>query len=98
MSSDGRYVNQIEHILVNERFTNNITDVRPYRGGADCNSDHFLAANNLRVKLKTMSRKMRLEIIRYDVEKLRDNRKVREFQENIQKMVREVNPNPSMED
>ncbi|KAL4125993.1 hypothetical protein QTP88_010225 [Uroleucon formosanum] len=97
MSPDVNNVNQIDHILINERFSNNITDVRTYRG-ADCDSDHFLVASNLRVKLKTMSRNMRSEIVRYDVEKLRDNRKVREFQENIQKVAREVNSNPETVD
>ncbi|XP_029348373.1 uncharacterized protein LOC100575877 [Acyrthosiphon pisum] len=74
------------------------TWVSPDRGttyrGADCDSDHFLLASNLRVKLKTMSRNMRPEIVMYDVEKLRDSRKAREFQENIQKMAREFNSNP----
>jgi len=97
MSPNGRHVNQIYHILVNERFANNITYERTYRG-ADCNSDHFLVASNLRVKLKTTSRNMRSEIVRYDVEKLKNNRKVKEFQENIQKMVREVNSNPETVD
>ncbi|XP_050066421.1 craniofacial development protein 2-like [Aphis gossypii] len=92
VSPDGRHVNQIDHILINERFSNNITDVRTYRG-ADCDSDHFLVASNLRVKLKTMSRNMRPEGVRYDVEKLRDSRKAREFQENMQKMAREFNSN-----
>jgi len=82
MSPDGGYVNQIDYILENERFVNNITDVRTYRG-ADCDSDHFLLASNLRVKTKTMSRIMRSEIVRYDVEKLGNSRKVREFQEKI---------------
>jgi len=98
MSPDGRYVNQIDHILINERFANNIRDVRTYRGATDCNSDHFLVVSNLRVKLKTISRKMRSEIVRYDVAKLKDNRKVREFQENIQEMVRKVNSNPKTVD
>jgi len=88
MSPDGWYVNQIDHTLVNERFANNITDVRTYRG-AEC---------DLRVKLKTMSRNMRSETVRYDVEKLMDNKKVREVQENIQKMAREVNSNPEIID
>jgi len=40
-----------------------------------------------------MSREMRSEIIRYDVEKFKDNRKVRKFQENMQEMIRENNSN-----
>jgi len=55
-------------------------------------------ASNLRVKLKTMSRNMRPEIVRYDVEKLRDSRKAREFPENIQKMAQEFNSNPETVD
>lgn len=79
MSPDGSYSNQIDHILVNKRFANNIMDVKTYRG-ADCDFDHFLVAGNLRVKLKIMSRKMGLEIVRYiGIEKLKDNRYVREF-------------------
>jgi len=97
MSPSGRYSNQIDHILVNERFAYNITDVRTYRG-ADCDSDHFLVASNLKVKLKTMSRKIRSKNVKYDVEKLKDNRKVKEFQENSQEMIREVNSIPETVD
>lgn len=50
-SPDGRYVNQIDHVLVNERFNNSILDVRTVRE-ADSDSDHFLVAGRLRVKLK----------------------------------------------
>jgi len=97
VSPDGRHVHQIDHILINERFANNIADLRTYRG-TDCDSDHFLIARNLRVKLKTMSRNMRPEIVRYDVEKLRDSSKVKEFQENIQKTAQEFNSNPETVD
>jgi len=38
-SPDGRYTNQIDHILVNSRFKNCIQDVRLIRG-ADLDSDH----------------------------------------------------------
>jgi len=40
-----------------------------------------------------MSRKIRSEIVKYDVEKFKDNRKVRDFQENIQEMIQEINSN-----
>lgn len=77
MSPNGRYSNKINHTLVNERFANNIImDVRTYC--VYC-VDHFLVVSNLRVKLKTMSRKIRLGIVRYDVEKLKDNRKCKDF-------------------
>lgn len=48
-SPDGQHVNQIDH--VNERFNNSILDVRTVHG-ADSDSDHFLVAGRLRVKLK----------------------------------------------
>jgi len=41
---------------------------------------------------------MRSEIVRYNVEKLKENGNVREFQENIQKMAREVNSTPETVD
>lgn len=51
ISPDGRYTNQIDHILINARFNNCIIDVRTFRG-ADCGSDHFLVVGMLKVKMK----------------------------------------------
>lgn len=31
-SPDGQYVNQIDHVLMNSRFINNIRDIRTFRG------------------------------------------------------------------
>jgi len=93
ISPDGRYSNQIDPILVNERFANNIMNVRTYRG-ADCDSDHFLVVSNFRVKLKTMSMKIRPGIVKYDAEKFKNNRKCRKFQEKMQEMIRKVHSNP----
>jgi hypothetical protein len=54
---------------------------------------------NLEQKKKIIiSRKMRSEIANYDVQKLKDIRNVREFQENIWEMAREVKSNPETVD
>ncbi|VVC36852.1 Endonuclease/exonuclease/phosphatase [Cinara cedri] len=41
VSPDGKYKNQIDHVLVNGRFRNGITNVPTLRG-ADSDSDHLL--------------------------------------------------------
>ncbi|KAE9524374.1 hypothetical protein AGLY_015211 [Aphis glycines] len=50
------YNNQIDHILVNERFSNGVLDVRTL-SGAECGSDHFLVVGRLKVKLKRRKNK-----------------------------------------
>ncbi|KAL4107723.1 hypothetical protein QTP88_018019 [Uroleucon formosanum] len=40
-SPDGNHTNQIDHVLVNGRLKNSITDVKTMRG-ADCDSDYYL--------------------------------------------------------
>jgi len=81
MSSDGRCYNKI---LINERFAYNIVDVRTYRE-ADCDSDHFLVVSSLKVKLKIIIKEKKSGIVRYDIDKVNDNRKCREFQGNVQR-------------
>lgn len=41
ISSDGRHINQIDHVLVNGRFENGTRSIRMLRG-ADLYSDHLL--------------------------------------------------------
>lgn len=65
--------------LVNERFAYNIKHVKTYKG-ANCDAGHFLVISKLRIKLKTTSRNLIQEIIKYDVEKLKNNRECGEFQ------------------
>ncbi|VVC46374.1 Endonuclease/exonuclease/phosphatase [Cinara cedri] len=50
-SPDGNHTNQIDHVLVNDRFKNSITDVKTMRG-ADCDSDHYLVKVNIKARLK----------------------------------------------
>jgi len=70
-SPDGRYTNQIDHILVNSRFKNCIQDVRSIRG-ADSYSDHYLVTGKMKMKLKRRLRINEEPLTRYDITKLDD--------------------------
>jgi hypothetical protein len=50
-SPDGRTVNQIDHIIVNNKWRSSLTDVRVFRG-ADVYSDHHLLIADTRLKLR----------------------------------------------
>jgi len=41
VSPDGRYISQIDHVLIKNRYKSNITNVKSYRE-ADVDSDHYL--------------------------------------------------------
>ena len=47
--------NQIDYIMINERFRNAIAGVRTYPG-EDCDSDHILLMGKLRINLKKLRR------------------------------------------
>jgi endonuclease/exonuclease/phosphatase family metal-dependent hydrolase len=48
-SADCRTANQIDHILISNRFRSAITDIKPFRG-PDIGSDHNLFKINFKVK------------------------------------------------
>jgi len=50
-SADGRTANQIDHVLISNRFRSAITDIRALRG-PDIGSDHNLLKINFKVKLR----------------------------------------------
>jgi len=66
VSPDGRHKNQIDHVLINNRFKNNITNVRTLRG-ADADSDHFLVGIWIRVKFKKRYRHKLNTVDGYDI-------------------------------
>lgn len=72
-SPDGRYVNQLDRILVNSIFSNCFLDVRTFRG-ADYDSDHFLVAGKLKVKLKKIENKKERQTRLADIQKLGDSK------------------------
>jgi len=49
--ADSRTVNQIDHVLISNRFRRTITDIRALRG-SDIGSDHSLLKINFKVKLR----------------------------------------------
>lgn len=56
ISPGNRYRNQIDYILIRQRWSSSITDART-RPGADCGSDHQLLTATFKIKLKTCSKK-----------------------------------------
>jgi len=52
-SPDEQTRNQIDYILVNQRFRNAVRSCKTYPG-ADCNSDHNLLVTNIVCKMKTL--------------------------------------------
>jgi hypothetical protein len=71
VSPIGRRKNQIDHVLINNRFKNSITNVRILRG-ADADSDHLLVGIWIRVKFKKRYRHKLNTVDRYDIEKLEE--------------------------
>lgn len=52
-SPDGKYINQINYILINLIFSNYIQDVQTLRG-ADSDCDHFFVKEKIKVKLNSV--------------------------------------------
>lgn len=67
-SPDGRTKNQIDHIAINGKFRNSITDARTYRG-ADAATDHNLVMCKLKLKLSKV-KKDKSGVKKYDLRKL----------------------------
>jgi len=59
-SADSRTTNQIDHVLISNRFRSAITDIRALRG-PDIGSDHNLLMINFKVKLRV---KLEINIMR----------------------------------
>ncbi|XP_013174666.1 PREDICTED: craniofacial development protein 2-like [Papilio xuthus] len=70
-SPDGMTVNQIDHVLIDDRHKSIIQDVRSYRG-ADCDSDHYLQVVKIKPKINTKKRAKVDKEDLLDVEKLKD--------------------------
>lgn len=74
--------NQIDHVLIQEKYARLINNVRTYRG-ADANSDHFLVGikmNNLKIN-KKIERKKRKQ--KYNMEQLKEETTARKYKKEV---------------
>ncbi|XP_052080696.1 craniofacial development protein 2-like [Mytilus californianus] len=69
-SPDGRTKNQIDHIMISQRWRSSLQDVRVMRG-ADISSDHHHSIAKVKIKL-AKGTKVEQKRIKYNVEKLKD--------------------------
>jgi len=59
-SPDGTTTNQIDHVCISKRWASALQDVRAYRG-ADVGSDHMLLVAQIKLKLKRLVKKQKIE-------------------------------------
>ena len=64
--------NQIDHILVNRRYSSSILDVRSFKG-ANCDSDHFLVIAKVRQRLSNANNTKGHKTKKWDTDKLKDD-------------------------
>lgn len=53
---DGLYKNEIDYIVINERYRNGVTHVQA-KSGTDCGSDHNPVEIKIKIKLKMLKNK-----------------------------------------
>ena len=68
--------NQIDYIMINERFKNAVTNVKTYPG-ADVGSDHNRVLMQIKIKLKKM-RKQKSHV-KFELQQLKDQEKRQEY-------------------
>lgn len=80
MSPDGRTMNQIEHVMIQNKYRSTIADVQSYRR-ADCNTDHFMVIANCRLKLKSQINLRREKKPKFNLEFLKEDATRRKYVE-----------------
>lgn len=87
ISSNGRHKNQIDHVLINNRFKNSILNIRTLRG-ADMDSDHLLVGIWMKVKIKKYKKGNLTNKGQTDINKLKDKQICKEYVECFQNIIK----------
>jgi len=87
ISPNWRHKNQIDHVLINDRFKNSILNIRTLRG-ADMDSDHLLIGIWMRVKIKKYRKFNLTKRGRTDRVKLTDKQICKEYAESFQNIIK----------
>ena len=100
-SPGGTTRNQIDYILINERFRNNVKQVKTYPG-ADINSDHIPVVMKLNIKLKKLEKpKVRdqidLELLKEESYKKKYNVEIRNAYSRLSNQTLEQTPEDQIE-
>ena len=69
-SPDGKTKNQIDHIMINQRWRSSLQDVRVMRG-AGCNSDHHMILARVKIKL-AKEKKIEKKRVKYHIDQLKN--------------------------
>jgi len=87
ISPNGRHKNQIDDVLINNRFKNSILNIRTLRR-ADMDSDHLLVGIWMKVKIKKYKINNLANKGRTDINKLTNKRICKEYVECFQNIIK----------
>lgn len=88
ISNDGKTRNQIDHILINARYSSNITDIRSLRG-ADADSDHILVRAQIRARISSSKNKPNKPTSKWNTNKLQIEENKQQYQEELTQRLQE---------
>lgn len=88
-SNDNRTQTQIDHVLIDKRFSQNIVNVRSYRGTTH-ESDHALVKITMRCKWPRLNGRRRNVRPKFNVDKLKDEETSNKFKRKVEQLINET--------
>jgi len=79
-------MNQIDHLLINNKFKNGVWNIKTLQG-ADLDSDHLFVGICMRVKFKKLNKRRLVSTVRFDIDKLEDQSTNSKFNNKIKEIL-----------